>query len=245
MSCDNLSREQRQVYKLLLTPIECDKKASGMSLKDGKIFSGQTYISSYADPDMSDFAVGFYEILYRDVLDNGEMLDSHFFFKNTDFAGDTMNSFNSIANVTPGAGTNADERPPFEKWPIFLQEYSRQFRCLANYWVIPMKLGRQSMKFNRYDSVDLCLSVLESDYQNCMANYVDYCSKVPDFTHFCTVHFISTWHDREMVLQLYRNMGGEKLVKLATEAIHIRALRIASSCYSEKLFHYFVSLGLV
>lgn len=245
MSFDNFSDQQKQVYDLLLAPIDCDKKTKSISLRDGHIVSGQSYVSSYVDPDMSDFAVGFYEILYRDVLDGGTMLDDSSFFVNTDFAGDTMNSFHSIANVTPGAGANANERPPFEKWPMFLQEYSRQFRCLANYWVIPMKLGRQSMKFSRYDAVDLCLNVLESDYQNRMACYVDYCSKIPDFTQFCAAHFVSEWQDRDMILNLYRSMGGEKLVELATEAIRCRAQRIALSHYSEELFLYFVSLGLV
>lgn len=244
MALPGLSEQQEQVYRLLLKPIDCRKREKEIKEENGRILSGQTYRNG-ADPDMSDFAVGFYKILYGDILDRGVLLGEGKTFVNEDFAGDTMNSFNSIANATPGAGTSAKRRTPFEKWPAFLQEYYNQYHCLANFWVIPMKLGRQSGKFSRYDAMDICLGVLENDYSGRMACYKDYTAKIPDFQTFCQVHYVEKRRDGGSVLDLYKEKEGEKLAAYATEAILQRACKIATSRFSEKLYTHFCKLNLI
>lgn len=244
----NLSEKQEQVYRLLLMPIDCDKKYVRIECKDGRIHSGQRYNSPYADPDMSDFAVGFYEILYSELLDCGSILNEDCFFTNTDFAGDTMNSFQSIANATWGAGSCAKERTPSEKWPAFLQKYYEQYRCLANFWLIPMKLGRQSMKLSRYDSVDLFLSRLSDDYAGRLGDYDAYFAKIPNFEKFCEAHFIISYRDEASVLKMYgshKKEYGEQLVANALEDIMGRAYRIAVSPFSCKLYDYFYRLRIL
>ena len=55
------------VKKILLTPIECNKRYKTIKLVNGEICSPQKYYCG-EDCDMSDFAVGFYEIIYANIL---------------------------------------------------------------------------------------------------------------------------------------------------------------------------------
>ena len=60
---------------------------------------------------MSDFAIGFYSILYKGPLNNNPILDKKTNkLVNNNFAGDTMNSFNSIANCIPESGKKVENR---------------------------------------------------------------------------------------------------------------------------------------
>lgn len=96
----NEIEEKNIVKQILLTPIKCSKRYKCVQMVDGEIRSPQKYYCT-ADCDMSDFAVGFYEIIYRDNLlnENKNILAEYGRFKNKELAGDTINSFNSLANV--------------------------------------------------------------------------------------------------------------------------------------------------
>ena len=76
---------------------------------------------------MSDYAVRFYEILYRDIFENHPMLDEKGHVIDVEFSGDTMNSFETTASRTPGAGKNKKERLPEGERPEFLREYKHKF----------------------------------------------------------------------------------------------------------------------
>lgn len=128
----------KQIRELLLIPISCDKKINGISRKDNRILSGQKYYSS-ADEDMSDFAIGFYEIIYRDILGNIPILDFRGALHNNEFAGDTMNSFNTIANVTHGAGKSRLQRTPIIEWHEYLREYHMRYHSLQIFGLFPWK----------------------------------------------------------------------------------------------------------
>jgi hypothetical protein len=110
-------------------------------IEDDKVLSGQKYYSS-ADADMSDFAIGFYEIIYKEILKGKPILGQKGSLRNSEFAGDTMNSFNTIANCTPGAGKSSRLRTEKEEWPEYLRVYHSQYHCLANFWILPMDIGR-------------------------------------------------------------------------------------------------------
>lgn len=157
--------KQEKVEKILLTPIICDKKRNKVVIEDGIIYTGQAYYSK-ADEDMSNFAVGFYNILYSECLPKDGLLSPKGKLNNCCYAGDTMNSFNSIAKLvddktTKGRGS-IDILPDDLK---FLKEYYGRYHCLANFWILPACIGRHSAKMNRYDSMDIFLNILKDDYE--------------------------------------------------------------------------------
>ena len=98
-----MTEKENTVYKILLTPIKCDKNIPKICLKDTVIYSPQLYKST-PDEDMSDFSVGFYKIVYKDILggNNVEILNEDGTYKNENYMVDTIHSFNSLANVILG-----------------------------------------------------------------------------------------------------------------------------------------------
>lgn len=106
--------KKKQVEEILLMPINVIGYSgmTGVKIKKaGKcIETTQSYYpyKNYPiglDPDMSDFAIGFYEILYNDFLSN-PILNGAEALSNNEFASDTMNSFNTIANKVLEAGND-------------------------------------------------------------------------------------------------------------------------------------------
>ncbi len=127
------------VRKFLCMPIvKSNKKGIIRITEDDKIETSQSY-KSHFDPDMSDVAVEFYKILYGiDVLLKQE--------KPFEFAGDTICSFNTIANRVPGAGKSKEQRTEYNCWPDYLQKYCDFYHCLANFWILPSYIGRSYPK---------------------------------------------------------------------------------------------------
>lgn len=240
----NLTHKQEQVYKILLCPIVCDLSIKCRPYKKGKlIFSGQTYktqTGQTADPDMSDFAVGFYKIIYKEIFTN--MLDDFGFLLNCCFAGDTMNSFNSIANITPGAGKSKKKRTPEDIWPKELQDYKTQYHCLANFWILPMCIGRTSMKLNRYDSMDIFMYLLTANYDFILSKYKDYLSKFKSLDYFLKTHFLNAYIPINRIK--YCEQNSYDLIQQAMARIKERAKYIAQSPYLNELWNYFDKLGL-
>ena len=76
------------------------------------------------DCDMSDFACGFYEIIYKDILIGQNIVVEDGNFTNKIFAGDTMNT-----GIISKYGRKTK-----------LSTHKRH--CLANFWILPMWLGR-------------------------------------------------------------------------------------------------------
>lgn len=62
-----MTEKEKKVYEILLTPIKCCKNVKKIYMQDNVIYSHQSYIRE-PDPDMSDFSVGFYEIVYKGIL---------------------------------------------------------------------------------------------------------------------------------------------------------------------------------
>lgn len=195
---------------------------------------------------MSDFAVGFYNIVYEDILSGKCLLDGKYL---TDccFAGDTMNSFNAIANLVPEAGGTKAARTEESKWPEFLKKFYKQYHCLANFWVLPMCIGRSSAKLNRYDSTDMFLNLLKSDYE-VLKRHVNYWEKLGDYDEFCERHFLNGYEPLEVekVKKLYSEGQAQGLVAHAAACMEKRAETISSrQDICERLYRYFQGLGLV
>lgn len=251
-----LTCEQDTIKKILLTPIICDKHIRGISLRNGIVYSGQTYYSC-PDPDMSDFAVGFYKAIYNKkfppLSGNGCFLDEKNNFSDINFAGDTMNSFATISNLYE----------PTLQWSETMWNYFHQYLCLANFWVIPKIYGRGdknhkgsiSKKCNRYDSIDIFLDKVRNIWNGrkdlpSADETVDYWKVFKDFDDFCKIHCLDyeMTHDIKLNCEkpeyLYQKKAAEKLAKQAMKCIEQRAKSIAHQHY-HALWTYFKNLSLI
>ena len=247
--------KQKQVYEILLLPIECDKnKYDGVYRKGNKIYTGQHYISSISDEDMSDFAIGYYEIIYKSILDKKPILldDGNLF--NANFAGDTMNSFNTVANRVPGVGSSREERKtiPKSKWPKYLQEYETNYHCLANFWVIPMEIGRTLEPMSKAkvakDYMDRFLKVYCADKKLYVEKFNLYFNKIKSFTEFAKIHFLLGSNvDKNMQIVEYSTPigDGKEFIRKAQDMMKKRAYLISKSKYAEELWDYFNKLGIL
>ena len=229
-----MNEKQLEVYSILVNPIVSDKTVTKLQKHSGVIVSPQEYYST-PDEDMCDFAIGFYRILYGDnLLKNTELLDANNKIKNEDIAGDTMNSFNTIANMMDGIRWEAGNI----SIDPFLLYFKVHYHCLANFWLIPMKHGRRSAKtvgkiFN-YDSPILYTHELMR-----MENEV----AVKEFNK---IHFLPEINKPEEIRELYERKDGKALLKLAWNYIETRARVIVSNeDMTKKLYDYFCEVNLL
>ncbi len=162
---NNLDESDRNwLRKMLLTPIRCE----GIKVLEMNVISSSGKRYETVDEDMSDLAIAFYETLYgKTMLESVESVDSKKHFCCDDFAGDTMNSYKSVANQFFGGNPkHCAKRKEAEKngeVPPWLQEYFDGYHCLANFWAIPKKIGRGSNKGDRYD---FAFSYIEENLNN-------------------------------------------------------------------------------
>ena len=252
-----MTKEEKEnaVYNILLTPIKCFKLWQGdpiICLKDNVIYSTQSYDSKCLDEDMSDFSVGFYEIVYKDILkgNNGKILNDNGTYKNANYMGDTMHSFNSLANVILD-NESKSKRSPKEKWLDKLIDYYCQYHCLANFWVIPMCHGRSlPAKLNRYDSLDAYLNRVNDWYSNNVdfRNNTDkYFQNFTDYKCYLGIHGMSWYEDKLLGVpsEIYKSKD-----KCFEEIDRIysfweqRAREIAKK-YTNELYDYFDRYGLI
>lgn len=255
-----------QIRAILLMPIECTtQKSKNIFVYQNRIFSSQLYVGDY-DPDMSDFAVGFYEILYKNILvDNSnseiKILDSRGHLTDDDFAGDTMNSFNIIANRIPGAGKSKKKRTSSEEWPEYLREYKEHYHCLANFWLLPKDLGRTGNPLSKlkkaYDYMDrflkICKKFYDMDTPKEYKAYESYFSKFSDcksdyFDVFTKVHLIGGYVNENSDIMPYsdsRKYTGKTVVDSMMRQIKKRAKDISESQIAEELWNYFIDLKIV
>lgn len=249
--------KQKQVKEILCMPIVCEKRKTkiireckGGSIGD-VIYTGQTY-SRRLDEDMSDFAVGFYEIIYKDILCTEMLLEKD--LNNKEFAGDTMNSFNTTANSVPEAGKSAKQRTIMGKWPEYLQKYHAKYHCLANFWIIPMEMGRglrgELNKARRVcDYMDRFLEMIKQEVRFDMPeDEREYFRRFDDRKDFIDRHFINCYfeadEEEKLKIKKYSNNNAEKFIAGAMERIEERADEIAKSKYMDKLWDYFNSKRL-
>lgn len=226
-------------------PISCKKEYPNIDFKEDKILTGQKYIR-FADEDMSNFTIGFYEILYRDILKEKSILNEKGEILNNDFAGDTMNSFNSIANITPEAGNTTLTRTSEDSWPLYLKEYFYRYHCLANFWLLPIDFGRKSKKKNYYDSLDIFLNKVIEEYSDLSIKYKSYFDNFGKAEDFFSENFICCPRKTSLVLENYgrKKSNSKILVENAWKVIEKRAYDISNSKYSDLLWHYFNELQL-
>jgi hypothetical protein len=225
-------------------PIECEKEYNGITNNDdGIILSGQKYYSG-ADPDMSDIAVKFYEIIYKDLLDQfriKSILNDEGYLRCPEFAGDTMNSFNTVANKTPGAGLSRRQRTPKSEWPEYLRDYNEKNHCLANFWLLPLEIGRSlNGELNKAvkpinDYVDNFLNLIKTEIkfdksESCFFRSFD------SFDEFIDIHFVKSYIKNGSI-NFYSgsDSNSEKIIESMLQRIDQRAEDIANSKYVDDL----------
>lgn len=251
-----------KVFDVLITPIICKKNRSKeieIKRENGIIFSSQQYYST-ADEDMSDFAVEFYEVLYGDTLlkDTKSVLDKKGGFINKELAGDTMNSFNTIANMYRRQYTR-DAGNIMIPMDAYLMYYKLQYHCLANFWLIPMWHGRKSSKKvlhqSTYDSPALYTKLvnenwkelstpIEISYEKDSRKYSNY-FRILSKEEFRNIHYLPDQLYEEEIRQYYSEKNGLELIKQSLNFIFERARKISESNISAKLYVLFTKYNLL
>lgn len=236
---NKMTENEKKVYNLLLTPIECSKEYTKIRICNRVIQTPQLYSSRFIDEDMSDFSIGFYRIVYEDILKDsaGEILRKDGKYINADYMGDTMHSFNSLANIILG-DVSKDYRSPKDRWHPKLTDYGRKYHCLANFWVIPMKHGRRSAKLSRYDSMDYYLYRVENEFIHVKEGYF---GKFFDWNCFLATHCISNYKLKNNPLDIYKEKDVDCCLKeldRISDAWEKRALELVEK-FGDKLYTYF------
>ncbi|MDD3416579.1 MAG: hypothetical protein PHY47_21735 [Lachnospiraceae bacterium] len=225
-------KQKAEVQKILLLPIVCSKRYKSIEIQGDEIHSGQKFYTS-PDEDMSDIAIAFYEILYANAL-NGKKILSGEDLADCCFAGDTMNSFNTISNMLKKKEISNEEE-------VLLEEYEKQYHCLANFWILPSCIGRRSRKGNNLDSMDIFLNSIDDDYDGVMKKHLSYYkawSKVADFRRdHCLNGYVK--RTTESVRKSYADKDGETIINEATDRIKQRAIDISESDKGKELWKYF------
>ena len=246
--------KSQDVKKILLMKIEVKKGVDAIRYSDNAsvIISGQKYYS-LVDEDMSDFAIEFYKLLYgidRILNEDGSL-------HNLDFAGDTMCSFNTIANRVPEAGKCRATRTDFNDWPQYLQQYYSLYHCLANFWILPMEVGRTNYKMSKMmtskDYMDRFLKYYGNNFETYKSKYPCYSSKFKFFDDFLKEHYL-LGNDNYVILNengglSINNFSDSKkepqiIISRMMKLIESRAETISKSKHCELLWDYFHTLNL-
>lgn len=191
---EEMNDKQRELYEILLLPIH-EAKIEGYEIHENEIVSGFKYGKMF-DADMSNIAVRFYSALYN--ISEEDLLSKEKSF----VKGDTMNS--SLKYYKTKAEIN-------EKW-------IRQKHCLANFWILPMDIGRtvkglsetevlyckHSRKSKIFDYMDLFLDFLNNNLDYYFQNHASYfeilkVSKNNFYEDFSSVHCIKCYYTNSEV----------------------------------------------
>lgn len=217
-----LDKKAKQVKEILLMPIDSIKHSykTEISRKNDIIISTQLYGTKYKralDPDMSDIAIEYYEILYKDtILKDRKLLDNDGYIRCPEFAGDTAFTVKSLY------GTFIRKEALTKKnLCSILSETSNKLHCLANFWIIPMEHGRTTQKLNSYDSPDFYLSIIRSDYAAFMTGFPSYFSQ--DLSDLIDAHFF----EEDIVRRRMIINKDERIFGAYIDAIDNRASAIA------------------
>lgn len=245
-----LNKTGEGVYRILLTPIFCEKKKK-IEIKEEIIYAGQEYYSS-ADEDMSDFSMGFYQIIYKDILKGRALLDEKGYLFDKQFAGDTMNSYNTVERKANNVGSVTEDNS-------YLEKYKKIYHCLANFWLVPMYIGRDSRwtpkklknwtKTSRRsgeepieDYMDRFLNLYKENEDIFKKEYETYFSNFVDFNDFAKKHFLLGSNNLVNIngkINNYSNLKPQKVVEIMELKIKERARCIAESKYALDLRDYF------
>ena len=253
---DNTKR--KQVYEVLLMPIKCEKHCGfgndrkvNISKEGSCIKTTETYWRPYKDITtgklfrypfnpffvMSDFACGYYEIIYKDILQDVEKLvDDDGDLVNREFAGDTMTSVSKLPQLRD------------------------RYHCLANFWIVPEFIGRTSKYtpdkyqewskvsnvYNIQDFMDRFLSLVNENLEVYKSLYPSYFKNIDTFKLFVEIHHLNgVYVDEEYNSIKFSNNIDASTSDILFEVMKSRAKKISESEYVDKLWDYFNEYGIV
>ena len=236
-----------QVYDILCTPIECtqhsgfkDERKESIEKEKGVIKTTQTYWPEYIDKDtrepfrykfipdydMSDFACGFYEIIYKDLLNGNSIIADNGCFVDKNNAGDTITSVSQLPGLR------------------------NRYHCLANFWMIPMEIGRQSKhnlsktssKYCIEDYMNRFLLLLKYRYVEYKSSFPDYFSesRIDSFEKMSYIHFLEeSYIDKNYDIKQYSDVINKSTEEYLWKCIKKRAEKISNSKFGLELWEYF------
>lgn len=244
-------RMQNQVRDILLMPIEItnssgfgDKKKVEIKREGKVIKTTQTYWPEYRnketgelfrynfkpDCDMSDFACGFYKIIYKSILSSNSIVDNNGCMVNKQFAGDTMISVGQLSDLRD------------------------KYHCLANFWVIPMELGRQSnhklsktsKTYYILDYMERFLLLLRYKFDVFKNEFPDYFQQINAFNRMADIHFLrESYLDSRYNIKNYSDVIDNDSAKDLWTYIQNRAEMISKSEFGQDLWEYFKEVGIL
>lgn len=277
VDCGQSDNRKNILTKMLLTPVVVDKLATSIQKEGNTWISPQIYKGA-GDPDMSDLSVAFYEIVYKDILPKNKVLEELGEkkikdFENRSFAGDTMNSFNTIVGKMiktlkiykevmdrGGMPSTSDERMEIilksdakEETKALFRKFYCLYHSLANFWIVPMEIGRGSTKRISTDSISLdpqdymegFLSGVENNWSDLkkQESYSFYFKKFDGYDDFREKHFISETDypkyikDKTGKRDPLNEEDATAIVSGMISAIENRAELLSESKYAEQLWN--------
>ena len=237
-----LTDTQEKIKEILLMEISSEK-TDLPGKEGGKIISPQRYGSDKShrrgkDPDMSDLAVAYYEILYKDILPGeGKILGKDTLFSDEAFAGDTMFTFRKLKKSLLAA--HKGDKAAIERIETGMERLNGSYHCLANFWLIPKAHGRGLMKAGSFDSPDIYLEKVKE-------NHATYKEQFPSYYGAYTLETIKSCHHfkaSETRIRLIRERD-ERIIEEYLDAIDKRAEEIAIS-HEKELADLFKRYGLM
>ena len=246
-----VTAKSKQVYEVMLMPIKCvehcgfgNARKVNICRDNNSIKSTETYWSQYrdrdtgkpfrypfvSDCDMSDFACGFYEILYKDILQGMlKLVDEDGNLVDKEFAGDTMTSVSKLPGLRD------------------------KYHCLANFWLLPMEIGRTSKndwtktsrKYDVQDFMDRFLLLLKGNFEKYKHFYPSYFKEIDSFENFVEIHYLGgSYIDKNFNINEFSNIIDTFTSDMLFEFMKNRAESISKSEYVDELWDYFNKWGL-
>lgn len=283
VDCEQWDNRRNILAKMLLTPIVVDKLTTSIKKEGDTWISPQIY-SGAGDSDMSDLSVAFYEIIYKDMLLDNKLLGRYEAKKgktymyinkiaNSSFAGDTMNSFNTIAGKTIKK-LSVDGKLSVEHYYMpddpegrlrlildsdakestkkLFHKFYNLYHSLANFWIIPMKMGRGSRKkiftdntsLDPQDYMEGFLRGIEDNWNDLKKQecYGCYFNKFKGYDNFRKEHFICKkdypegLKDKTGIKDSLNEDDAFAIVSGMISAIENRAKLLSESKYAEQLW---------
>lgn len=232
-----MNREE-QVKRILLMPIVSSKSVKGITLakrydKDSEFILSEQKYNNNVDEDMSEIAIEFYKVIYHvNILNEDGSL------RNDQYAGDTMNSYSQITSRVTSSESKKNE-------------WFEAYHCLANFWILPMDVGRKGItkisksKVSR-DYMDGFLKILKErfdDYKSKYPKYFQTMEKIEDFYKFHGLEE-SGYVNKDIPEQITGLNLADEGIKKMQDLMKLRANFLAQK-YMNELFGLFIKYGLI
>ena len=245
---EKLCEKQKKVFEVLVCPIISTKNINSIEKfhSDNRtvIISGHEIcrqgLIDAPDEDMCDLAICFYEILYG--VEEGSIIKQPGKPKEWDYAGDTMNSFEYVTKYSSIIKKN---------------EWNEIYHCLANFWMIPGNIGRQTNRNSKNSGGVFSKQITVESFNKGRRDYMDrFLCKKNNLAKFSKKgHYIDGVYIKNGVVDMFSYLEEtdedfsskvDGIINKMMDKICERAVAIVNDkVMCDKLFDYFYSLNLM